>query len=178
MKAICHKLLSMQDSVAYHFNGLLLILHFQVHKFSRVNSLISESILNATFYIYSCSRLRVFILKRDKISDIKKLLLGPIWTGKNGFANCFVFAKIFSWKNVCRGCWLHWHSKTTQTLCKRSKRLRGHRVSVVVVATRTHCWRSQRLYRYGQDYADTFRKLWMLLTDFKATIRRKTITII
>ena len=58
MKAICHKLLSMQDSVAYHFNGLLWILHFQVHKFSRVNSLISESILNATF-IYI---LYIFIL--------------------------------------------------------------------------------------------------------------------
>ena len=31
---------------------------------------------------------------------LKGFDLGPIWTGKNGFANSFVFAKIFV-KNVC-----------------------------------------------------------------------------
>ena len=31
---------------------------------------------------------------------LKRLDLGPIWTGKNDFANFFVFAKIFT-KNVC-----------------------------------------------------------------------------
>ena len=31
---------------------------------------------------------------------LKRFDLGPIWTGKNGFANFFVFAKILA-KNVC-----------------------------------------------------------------------------
>ena len=40
---------------------------------------------------------------------LKSFGLGPIWTGKNSFANFFVFANIFV-KNVCpRSCWLHWH---------------------------------------------------------------------
>ena len=71
---------------------------------------------------------------RHFFEEKKKLHLGPIWTGKNGFTKYFVFTKIF-----------------TKNICPRSHRLRGH----------------------GQDYTDTFKKLWRLPTDFKGTIRWK-----
>ena len=44
---------------------------------------------------------------------LKRFDLGPIWTGKNSFANFFVFAKIFA-KNMClRSCCLCWHCVST-----------------------------------------------------------------
>ena len=51
-----------------------------------------------------------------------RFYLGLIWTGKNGFANFFVFAKIFA-KNECQS--------VRVTLCQRSQRLRGQCVSIV-----------------------------------------------
>ena len=47
-------------------------------------------------------------------------------------------------------------------------------VSTTSLTTQTRCWRSQRLPRHSNDYADTFGKLWRLLTDFKGTIRQKS----
>ena len=45
----------------------------------------------------------------DHFFLLKRFDLGPIWTGKNGFANFFVFAKIFA-KNVCpRSQQIRWH---------------------------------------------------------------------
>ena len=74
----------------------------------------------------------------------KTLLLGPIRTGKNGFAKYFVlrrYSRKFS-KNEClRSCWLRWYSVSvvvdyadtmpawsliTTTQCQRRQRLRGH----------------------------------------------------
>ena len=44
-----------------------------------------------------------------------------------------------------------------------------------LLTTRTRCRRSQWQRGHGQDYADTFGKLWRLLTDFKGTIRWKNV---
>ena len=56
---------------------------------------------------------------------LKRFYLGPVWIGKNSFANFFVFAKIFT-KNVCpHSQRLHWHP------FQRSHWLLWHRVSIV-----------------------------------------------
>ena len=71
------------------------------------------------------------LLKKDQtIIDtflIKKLHLGPIRTGKHGFANFFFFHK-----DICKRCVSAW------TLCQCSQRLRGHHVSLVNDYADTH----------------------------------------
>ena len=52
---------------------------------------------------------------------LKRLDLDPIWTGKNDFANFFVFAKIFA-----------------KNMCPCSQQLRRHRVSLVNDYADTH----------------------------------------
>ena len=54
--------------------------------------------------------------------------------------------------------------------CQRSHWLCGH-VIKYLLTTRTRCQRSQRLHGQDKNYADTFGKLWRLLTDIKRTIR-------
>ena len=69
---------------------------------------------------------------------LKSFDLGPIWTGKNVFANFFVFARIFA-----------------KSVCPHSQRLRQYGVSVV-----NKIWYFQKLgVRVVVDYADTVSAL-------------------
>ena len=78
----------------------------------------------------------------------------------------FFFSKTFS-KNVC----------PTPTRCQRGHWLRWHRVCIVIDYVDTVSALSTTMHYAddGQDYADTFRKLWRLLTDFKVAIRWKRV---
>ena len=104
---------------------------------------------------------------------IKKLYLGPIWTGKSGFVKFFVFAKIFA-KNVClHSHLLCWHTVNYFTLEKVYKitikrttnwiwyfwKLCVHIVVGIVVDYTDTCWNSHWLRGHDVsiaiDYADT-----------------------
>ena len=79
------------------------------------------------------------------------------------------------------------YSLTMLTPCLCSQRLRWHlgnyftlenvKKNCNLIFSKIACWRSHRLRRHivgvVNDNADTFGKLWWLLTDFKETIRPK-----
>ena len=125
---------------------------------------------------------------------LKKLDLGPIRTGKNGFTNFFVFAKIWA-KNEClRSQCLRLNTGNYFTLEKVKKLqkkqkwnlifpcsrwLRWHCASIFVDYADTVsciCWGHDVgivLCRYFNDYVDTFCKLCRLFTDFEGTITQQ-----
>ena len=88
----------------------------------------------------------------DHFFLLKIFNLGPIWTGKNNFANFIVFAKKFLQK-TCVSVVIDYAA--TASPCQR---LRGHCLSIVNNYTNT-CQRSQRLCRHHvstvNNYADT-----------------------
>ena len=100
-------------------------------------------------------------------ADFEKSNKNVIWYFRK--LHVSVVVDCAQYADICpRSCWLRRHvlkkSLTTRTRCWCSHRLRGQR-----------CRRSQQIREHGQDYADTFGKLWRLLTDFKGTIRWKMV---
>ena len=97
-----------------------------------------------------------------------------LFSGRNSLKTCVCVVRTTL---THRKLFYFWKSKkVTKFFSKCSHWLQGHGVSDVVDYAYM-CQRSQRLRRHRvgivNDYADTFGKLWKLLTDFTGTISQK-----
>ena len=124
--------------------------------------------VNELFFVKKIIELKWTVSKDFQHFFIKQIPPGPHIKRQQRFHEIFRF-QLDICENMCQPTW-----------CQRGQWLSWHLVSIVnsyvdimSMTKHTLCQCSQRLRRHEQDYADTFGKLWSLLTDFKGTIRWK-----